>query len=89
MCPNRIDSFDQTSSVLGYSLLPIVVLAFKTLFIDLTGSVGLLLIGFYVSWCTFSATRFIEQHLGMRSQRWLVAYPVWLLYAVFALVTVF
>lgn len=45
--------------------------------------------GLMVGWCTLIATRFIEQTLDMRAQRYLIAYPVALLYACFALMAVF
>lgn len=82
-------SADKTSSILGYSLLPIVLLAAVNVFVDLTGMVGLVLAVLAIGWCTFSATRFVEVDLNMRKQRYLVAYPITLLYACFALLTIF
>ena len=43
-----------------------------------------------ILWCTFNATRFIEAMSERgREQRYLFAYPIGLLYACFALLTVF
>ena len=42
-----------------------------------------------VLWCTQSATRFFEGALHMREQRYLIAFPTFLLYACFALMTIF
>ena len=39
--------------------------------------------------CTLTATRFFERALDMREQRYLIAYPVTLLYSCFAMITVF
>jgi protein YIPF5/7 len=42
-----------------------------------------------IVWATVASTRLFEQALKMTQQRWLVAYPVGLLYSVFVLITVF
>jgi len=42
-----------------------------------------------VGWCTLTATRFFEAALAAREQRYLIAYPSFLLYACFALIAVF
>lgn len=82
-------SVDRTMSILGYSILPIVLLAIFNIFIDLRGTIGLLLAGAVIAWCTLNATRLFEKALGMREQRYLVAYPATMLYACFALLTIF
>lgn len=82
-------SVDRTMSILGYSLLPIVLLAVFNIFIDLRGSIGLLLSLVVIVWCTLNATRLFEKALSMTEQRYLVAYPVTMLYACFALLTIF
>lgn len=76
-------------SVLGYSLLPIVFLAFVAVVVPLKGNVGLVLVPPSVGWCTLTATRFFEAALSAREQRYLIAYPAFLLFACFALITVF
>lgn len=82
-------SVDRTMSILGYSLLPIVFLAIINIFVDLKGTAGLLLSTVVIGWCTLSATRLFEKALNMKEQRYLVAYPVTMLYACFALLTIF
>lgn len=82
-------SIDRTSSILGYSLLPIVKLAAFNVFFNLQGYLGIVLAVVCIGWCTITATRFVEVALNMRKQRYLVAYPVALLYACFALLTIF
>jgi len=79
----------RTMSILGYCLLPIVALAAIHIFMSLKGVVGFAMTALTVLWCTIAATRFIEATLSMRGQRYLVAYPLMLLYSCFALITVF
>lgn len=57
--------------------------------VDLRGTAGHVLGLVSVAWCTISATRLFEEYLEMRRQRYLVAYPVGLLYACFVLITVY
>jgi len=82
-------SIAQTTSVLGYSLLPMVALSSLAILLNLTGVLGLLLTALSVLWCTHSAARMFSSVLQLHNQQLLVAYPCSLLYAVFALVTVF
>ncbi len=73
-------------SVLGYALLPIVVLAVVAIFVPwMSGTMAVPCVG----WCTLIATRFFEAALQARDQRYLIAYPTFLLFACFALITVF
>mmetsp|Transcript_16377 Transcript_16377/g.19558 ORF Transcript_16377/g.19558 Transcript_16377/m.19558 type:complete len:259 (-) Transcript_16377:2066-2842(-) len=83
-----IDSW-RTVSVLGYSILPIVVLSALTILFSLRGPFGLLLAFIAILWCTQTATRFFEAALGMRPQRYLIAYPIFLFYSIFGLITVY
>jgi len=82
-------SFDRTTSVLGYSLLPLVLLAAVLVFVSLPGVVGFVVAAAVIAWCTLTATVFFETALEMRDQRWLIAYPTALLYVCFALLTFF
>lgn len=78
-------------SVLGYCLLPIVLLSAVTILFDLSQAsiIGTPLTLIAILWCTQTATRFFEAATQMLEQRYLIAYPVFLLYACFALITVF
>jgi len=76
-------------SVLGYSLIPIVFLASVAVLVPLNGAAGWILVPPSILWCTVTATRFFEAVLGAREQRYLIAYPVFLFFACFALITVF
>ena len=88
MSDSGIDG-SRTASVLGYSLLPMVLLSIIATLLKLTGSVGGVLSVLAILWCTYSASTMFVTVLSMRDQRWLVAYPVGLFYAFFALLTVF
>ena len=48
-----------------------------------------MLAGFCILWSTHTATRFFEKALHMADQRYLIAYPVGLVYSCFVLITVF
>eukprot|EP00455_Lapot_gusevi_P026473 TRINITY_DN2792_c0_g1_i1.p1 TRINITY_DN2792_c0_g1~~TRINITY_DN2792_c0_g1_i1.p1 ORF type:complete len:182 (-),score=57.11 TRINITY_DN2792_c0_g1_i1:187-702(-) len=76
-------------SVLGYCLLPIVLLSSLNVLLNLKGQFGFVLSILAIAWCAFSASRFFENILNMTEQRWLIAYPLFLLYTCFALITVF
>jgi hypothetical protein len=82
-------TLDQTMHVLGYSLAPIVSLAGLAVLVSLKGTLGHVVSAGAVLWSTAVATRCFEASLGMREQRYLIAYPVALLYSCFALLAIF
>jgi hypothetical protein len=55
----------------------------------LQGIFGTLCAGFVVIWCAASASKLFVTALNMDKQQLLVAYPCSMLYAVFALITIF
>ena len=75
--------------LLGYALLPIVSLAAVNVLLDLKGAAGAVLGATAVVWSTTAATRIFESAMQMTAQRWLIAYPIFLLYFCFALFTIF
>merc|ERR1711953_15700 len=77
------------ASVLGYCILPIVILSVVNILIDLKGMVGTVTSIAAVLWCAISASKLFSDGLEMKRQQILVAYPCGILYAVFALLTVF
>eukprot|EP00743_Colponemidia_sp_Colp-15_P003406 GILK01003680.1.p1 GENE.GILK01003680.1~~GILK01003680.1.p1 ORF type:complete len:308 (+),score=29.76 GILK01003680.1:48-971(+) len=79
----------RTMSILGYCLLPIVLLASISVVIRLNGIIGSILTPLAIFWCSYAATKFFESALHMMEQRWLVGYPLMLFYTCFALITVF
>ncbi|MPC35499.1 protein YIPF5-like [Portunus trituberculatus] len=76
-------------SVLGYCLLPMVALAGVSVLMSLRGAVGVGLTAASIIWCSISASKLFVTSLAMDRQQPLVAYPCALLYAVFALITIF
>jgi len=88
MCPVGIDIY-RTISVLGYCLLPMVFFSALAVIISMQGIIGLILGGLTISWCTYSGAAMFVQILRDEDQVWLIRYPVFLLYATFALITVF
>lgn len=81
--------FWRTCSVLGYCLLPVIILAAISIILNLQGILGLLLAAGAIGWSTLSATRLIDAKLQLTELYWLVAYPIMLLYSCFVLITIF
>jgi hypothetical protein len=82
-------SFVCVVSVLGYCLLPLVGLSGISVLFSLSGLVGNVVAGMAIFWCTVSASKLFVTALEMKQQQLLVAYPCFLLYGVFALITMF
>lgn len=92
-------SLTSVMSILGYSMIPLLFLCLFSLVLSITFSflfvfISSNILGWIVSvlcilWSSFSASRFIELLLGSTDQRYIIMYPLVLLYAVFALITVF
>lgn len=76
-------------SVLGYCLLPMVLLNFLAIVVSLKGIFGTIASLLTIGWCSWSASKLFVTALAMDQQQLLVAYPCALLYGVFALLTVF
>ena len=76
-------------SILGYSLLPFVLLAAISIFADLNHVVGWIICMIMVAWSTVTSTRFFEYGLDMEDKKYLIAYPIILFYSVFMLLTIF
>lgn len=79
----------KTASILGYCLLPVIILAGLSIFIVMNSIVGYLLAAICIAWCTHSAALMFVTLLTMTDQRLLVAYPIGLVYTCFALISVF
>lgn len=82
-------TLSSVASVLGYCLLPIVVLAGFSVFTSLRGPAGLLFAASAVAWASLSASRLFSTMSGENDQRPLIAYPCFLLYGVFTLIIIF
>ncbi|KAF9166212.1 hypothetical protein DFQ27_008690 [Actinomortierella ambigua] len=88
MSPQGVD-IPRTASVLGYCMLPLVMLSCVSTLVSLNDRQGYILSILAIVWCTYSSSGFFTTVLGMNNQRFLVAYPVGLFYGCFALMTVF
>lgn len=87
MSPEKAISFWTVASVLGYALLPVNILAaLKILFWGYFTEIFALIT---VLWSTTASTRLLEVGCGMGAQRYLLAYPIALLYSAFVLITIF
>lgn len=92
MSPTQAVSVWTVTSILGYALLPVNVLAaLKLVLVNLArlSTLGRLLGLLAVVWSTVASTRLLEIGCGMRDQRYLMAYPIALLYSAFVLITIF
>lgn len=101
MSPNGIDAY-RTASVLGYCLLPLVLVSLASIAVSFecvqrclarfdahSGLIGYLLAAVSILWCSYAASGIFVSVLSMTEQRLLVAYPVGLFYTSFALLSVF
>lgn len=88
MTEHNLDVY-QVISVLGYCILPIVVLAALAIIVNMHGAFGGVLGLVIVLWCTKSATSIFEEALQMQQQRYLIAYPVLIFYTSFVLFSIF
>jgi len=81
--------FWQMTSILGYCLLPMVLLAFFKLFFVATGFVMPVLSALVIGWCTIRSSEMLVLSMGVQNERALVAYPVALFYTCFAMLSIF
>ncbi|XP_068831046.1 protein YIPF7-like [Capricornis sumatraensis] len=82
-------SYGCVASVLGYCLLPMVMLSSCAIFFSLQGTFGTVAALVIIGWCSLSASKIFMSALAMEGQQLLIAYPCALLYGLFALLTVF
>jgi len=92
LSPEQAVSVWTVASTLGYALLPVNILALlKVVLVNLASlnTLGRILGILTVVWSTTASTRLLEVGCGMRDQRYLIAYPIALLYSAFVLITIF
>ncbi|XP_018398223.1 PREDICTED: protein YIPF7 [Cyphomyrmex costatus] len=82
-------TLSSVASVLGYCMLPVVVLAGLGVFTTLRGPMGLTFAILAVTWASLSASRLFSTMSGEEDQKLLIAYPCLLLYGVFTLIIIF
>lgn len=76
-------------SILGYCLIPIVVLSVTGIFFNLSGPLGLISAIVAVLWSSISASRLFVAVSGDKQQQPLIAYPCMLVYGIFTLLVLF
>ena len=79
----------RSASVLGYCLLPLVLISVLGVVTSLDNLVGYILSAIAVMWCTYSASGFFVSVLKLHNVRPLIAYPLCMFYTVFALMAIF
>ncbi|KAL7561885.1 hypothetical protein ACA910_014260 [Epithemia clementina (nom. ined.)] len=92
LSPKQAVSVWTVTSILGYSLIPVNVLAaVKIILVNIANlaTLGQILALLTILWSTTASTRLLEVGCGMRDQRYLLAYPIALLYSAFVLITIF
>jgi hypothetical protein len=86
---NNSVSLLSVASILGYSLLPVVILSTIGVFFTLKNKFGYSLAILAVGWSSLAASRIFMTITAEKDQRPLIAYPCGLLYAVFTLLVLF
>ncbi|KAH3671753.1 hypothetical protein OGAPHI_000458 [Ogataea philodendri] len=81
--------FLRTASVIGYCLLPLVILSGLAVLIRLDNTWGYVLGFLAICWCTLSSSGFFVRVLNLSNARPLIAYPLAMFYSVFALMAIF
>lgn len=79
----------RSASIIGYCLLPLVLLCAVGLVLLLDSMLGYVLSVISVFWCTYSASGLFVTVLRLHNVRPLIAYPLCLFYFVFALMAIF
>ena len=82
-------TFFRSTSVLGYCLLPLVLISFVGVALPMDTAVGYILTSAAVAWCTYSSSGMFCAVGRMRSMRPLVAYPLMLFYVGFGIMGIF
>jgi hypothetical protein len=82
-------TFPRSSSVLGYCLLPLVLVSLLGITLPLDTALGYLLTSLAIIWSTYSSSGMFCAVGRMRSVRGLVAYPLFLFYGCFGLMSIF
>lgn len=88
---NKINDLDfiRSTSVLGYCLLPLVILSSIGIVISLDNFGGYLFSLLCTIWSTYSASGIFVMVLNLNNSRFLIAYPLFLFYSIFALMAIF
>ena len=89
--PTESVSFWTVTSIMGYALLPVNILALvKIVVVNLINlqTLGNILGTLTVLWSTLASTRLLELGCHLRDQRYLILYPLLLFYSAFVMMTI-
>lgn len=79
----------RSSSVLGYCLLPLVLVSLSGVTLPLDTTIGLAVTSMAIAWCTYSSSAMFCAVGRMTEMRGLVAYPLALFYCGFGIMAIF
>jgi protein YIPF5/7 len=88
MCERGV-SGHQVCSILGYCLLPMIFLGFFSTFKLFHGYFGMISSFIFIFWSTWSSAGMFVNSLEMKSKKLIIAYPIFLLYITFGMLSVF
>lgn len=79
----------RSASVIGYCLLPLVLVSSISVVASLDNMIGYVICALAIFWCTYSALGFFVAVLKLHNVRMLIGYPLMMFYSVFALMAIF
>ncbi|KAF2761196.1 golgi membrane protein-like protein [Pseudovirgaria hyperparasitica] len=82
-------TFPRSASVLGYCLLPLVIISLIGIAIPMDGMFGYILTSLAIAWSTYSSSAMFCAVGRMSGMRGLVAYPLALFYVGFGIMSIF
>ncbi|KAF2787884.1 golgi membrane protein-like protein [Melanomma pulvis-pyrius CBS 109.77] len=82
-------TYPRSASVLGYCLLPLVLISIVGIVIPMDGLFGYLLTSLAIIWCSYSSSSMFTTVGRMTAMRGLVAYPMVLFYGSFGIMAIF
>jgi hypothetical protein len=82
-------TYSRSTSVLGYSILPLVIISLFGIVFPMDTFIGYALTSMAISWCTYSSSAIFCAVGRMREMRLLVAYPLALFYTLFGIMAIF
>ncbi|KAF2872133.1 golgi membrane protein-like protein [Massariosphaeria phaeospora] len=82
-------TYPRSASVLGYCLLPLVLVSILGIVVPMDGLFGYLITSLAIIWCAYSSSSMFTIVGRMTSMRGLVAYPMVLFYGSFGIMAIF
>lgn len=79
----------KTTSIIGYCLLPLVLLSLLGIFFTLDNIWGYIVSFVCTLWLTYAASGLFVVVMNVENSRFLIAYPLLLFYSIFALMAIF